>query len=584
MGMLTLKDINQAKLKQQNEPVNFFRRTKWKKKIISAHEIKKTKEETWKFFQKLGYIDSNRLYENYHNHFIRWWSGEPCVIIAASKSLDGFISKIGWDAIDGLHTMTINHVIEDYDRAECHFFLDKRFLQKTTYDIKNYHGIIFAQNTTGLKPAQNIVLFWTNNSKPTIDFETGLFCSRLSGLAALNLALIMGASPIYLLGFDDAETTSKNGYHYKNDYPGEQKNEKVFNKFQRVQKYFRMFSPWAKDIIVASDGKGLPPFRRINLDSFSRELKKIKTIKIEQQPKIAHISFTDDLNRHAAITRYAVKHCYGRHKIYKQDLKNIPQADLYILEHFQSTNNFVKRFPYKHKAIDIVHTVNCIPDNDFKKIIVLTESWKKLMAFYHIQPEKMAVINIGLDQKKYKNVWPDYDGKVFGRITRWSPGKIHPQWNDITRQILEQIPDSKCKIFTNNTGSGQRPFLKHSRMIYDNSCKINMFKGNFLKQLTIYAHVNGTFIDTFSHGVLEAMSSGLPIVLLQDKVGAVEEVAGDAAIICNSISAVKKEIIGLLEDKNKRIEYGKKSKVRANKFHYRRMVEKINGVIKQCVR
>lgn len=548
--------------------------------VIDLHHNKV--DETWNFFLKLGHIDGNTLDARNYDGIHGAWQGEPCYIVGGGPSLKDFISQIGLDFLDGKHTIGINHIIEDYHNFEWFFFLDKRFLEKTTYDINNFNGRIFAQCTTGLKPSEKITIYHCNNERPTTNINNGLFSSNLSGLAALNLAILTGANPIYLLGYGNGIKADYTNYHYKENYTGEVKKQERFNKFLRVNKRFDNFAPWKDRIVHVTEGDDIPVFKKMRIAEFKKQVvnNKLK-IEVTQLPKIVHLSFSDKIEVHADITRYMINECYGNHTLVDINKGVIPRADLYIFEHFQSTNQAICQFPYKHKAIDIVHTVNCVPPSGFKKVISLTNAWQAILKKYFIESE---VIYGGINIDSYKDIWPDYDKKVFGRITRWSPAKIHPQWNQIVKEILDSQQDSACLMYVDFMNRKNRDTLKHDRMVYDESCRIDSFKGEYLKNLSIYVHCNGSFKETLSFAVIEAMATGLPIIYLEEGTGVIREVVAGAGIECNSIQMVKDVIIEMLKDVKYREEYGKLAKERSKVFNKNIMVEYFNKVIKACLK
>ncbi len=238
---LDLTNHDVSKINKDIERKSKVDKTAWKNnKLLDCRSIKNmNKADTWEFLRKQGFIDSNKLYLNQNLKVKDIWKDEPCYIIGAGPPLKTFLDEYGWKFFDYKHTIGLNHIIEDYDRLECHFFLDRRFLNRSTYDIKNFKGTIFAQSTTGLKPFDNITIFTTQNKKPSLKFENGLFSGNFSGLAALNLALIMGANPIYLIGYGMGKTGKVESYHYKKDYTAETKDQKRFNKFVNVLKYYK---------------------------------------------------------------------------------------------------------------------------------------------------------------------------------------------------------------------------------------------------------------------------------------------------------------------------------------------------------
>lgn len=550
---------------------------------FNTPEVKErmNERETIDFLLKKGFGDNNYLeHQNYQN-IKNCWNGVPCFVIGGGPALKDFINHVGLDFLNNRHTIGINHVIEDYDKFEWFFFLDKRFLEKTKYNMANYKGRIFAQATTGLKTNGNTTIFFCQSHKPTLHIENGLYNGNLSGLSSLNLALITGANPIYLIGFGEGKGSSEKSYHYKPDYTGEVKTQKVYNKFQNVKNQYKAFTEFANRIVHVTEGNDIPYFKKMRIAEFKTRfnLNKEKII-IKQIPQIAHLSFSDDINLHADITRAVINNCYGDHRLYNINSGNVPNADLYIYEHFISTKIKADSFPYKHKAIDIVHTTNCIPTGNWKKIVVLTEAWKKYLNQHNIT-NNIEVIKGGIDIDQYKHITPDYNALVFGRITRWSQGKIHPEWNRIVSEILSEFHESKCLIYTQLDSVLNRAPLKHDRMVYDKSCQITDFKGEFLKNLSIYVHANGTFKETMSHAVIEAMATGLPIVYLAEP--AVDEILGDSAIRCQNIQEVKSNIIALLKDKEKRVHYGQLAKEKSNQYHVNNFVNGMNRIIKECI-
>ena len=111
-----------------------------------------------------------------------------------------------------------------------------------------------------------------------------------------------------------------------------------------------------------------------------------------------------------------------------------------------------------------------------------------------------------------------------------------------------------------------------------------MFKGDYLKNLSVYVHVNGSFKETLSFAVIEAMATGLPVVYLKEGTGVLEEVTDGAGIPCNTINDVRDIVVKLLKDRAMREYYGKLAKEQARRFDKSAMVQKFNEVIKQCLK
>ena len=392
------------------------------------------------------------------------WKDQPCYIIGGGPSLKDIIDTEGWSFFDGKHTIGINHAIEDYDRFEWFLFLDKRFLDLTNYNLDNFTGRIFASNKTGMKASDKITIFKTKDNQVSTQIEDGLYSSSLSGLVALNLAILTGANPIYLCGMGMTGKETAENYHYKETYTGETKSEERFRKFRRVMKHFGNFS-FYKDR-VKNIGATISPFETISFDSIRKNQPALKVL--GRDPVIAHLSFCAQVEKHADITRGIIENCYGRHSLHKFD--DIPQADLYILEHFISTRDAIKAFPHKMKSINIAHSVNCWDKGPFLSTIALTNTWKNQLVAHGMDANRISVISGGIDLDQYTQI-PDYSKAVFGRMTRWSPGKIPGWWGAFTDNMLNQNKHAECKMFVQFVHRRPAP-IQRDRLSYDNTVKI----------------------------------------------------------------------------------------------------------------
>lgn len=557
-------------------------REKEEDKKTQVLHLRDIQNDGWKFIEEKGLITDNNLRMKNYEGIKDVWAGQPCYIVGCGPSLKDWLKSYPLDWLDEKNTIGINHIIEDYDRFKWFFFLDKRFLEKTSYDLSKFEGRIFAQNTTGLNPSEKICVFKCTSASPSLEIENGLYNGNFSGIAALNLALITGADPIYLLGFGMGKGANPESYHYKNDYTGEQKTLSRYQKFLSVNRQYQAFHPYRNRVIHVSEGNDLDLFKKMRMVQFKKKHETVSAKVPLTEKTICHISFTDNISIMGELSREIINKTIGKHYLINQN-DVLMDADLYIAEHFLSTDRFINALPdrIKEKTICLVHTVNCIPKGPFKKIIALTDAWKLWL-------EKNLVGNIqtikgGINLDWYKDIHPDYSKKVFGRITRWSPGKIHPAWNGIVKEILDSVPDSRCLIYTHMDNPGQRPPLAHARMEYNCGCEIGEFKGDHLKNLSVYVHMNGSFKDTLSHAVIEAMATGLPVIYLADGTGVIEEVTGEAGIRCTTPEQVKEKILYLLGNEKLRQEYGEKSKRQALKWSSLTMINKWNELLKGCL-
>lgn len=293
---------------------------------------------------------------------------------------------------------------------------------------------------------------------------------------------------------------------------------------------------------------------------------------------ICHVSRMSDMNEWNEISRQIYNYSDGYH-IHSNisDLKQ-PKADIYMLDCIiNGAKEFVNfQKPEGSKVISIVHsTGRCFPAACSDRIITLTEADQKRMLTARVQSK---VIPCAIDMKYYNNPI-DYSRKTYGRITRYSNGKVHPNFNNVVNTVKSIYPDSECILITK---PGDRS--PNIRYIEDVKSGDNERKAKELSGMTIYADYHNTFIETFSLGLLEAMASGLCIVLYSiAPQKAMEEVLGGCGIVCRSEKEFLETIIKLLPDAPAKKSWGMKAKERARHFSIDRMIGEYNKIYQELL-
>jgi glycosyltransferase involved in cell wall biosynthesis len=424
----------------------------------------------------------------------------------------------------------------------------------------------------------NNVRFKPKNTKNEIslNIEDGLFNASSSGLCALNLALITGANPIYIVGIDGTGTA--NNHHYKESYTGETKTDKMVDKYAGNIGYYKYFEKYKDRIKNLSKESLISIFEKVELPP----KEKLIYSKEKKSFTVCHVMTFNEMEKMGDISRQIFDQTDGKH-IYCNINQTPPKADIYLLECFINGWNKYKAFrkPEGSKVVSLIHSSGqCQPADCSDKTITITNSWKEIIRRKF--GKDSDVIYAGIDSSLY-NKEIDYTSKGFGRITRYSQGKIHPQWNNVAKNILDYDKDSYCVMITSKESSQ----LKHERYIIDDSVKINEHekKVERLAGLSIYADMHNTFVETFSLGLLEAMATGLCIVLYSaSPQPAMVEVLGNTGIICKSVSEFEGTIKELLNDTHRKSEYGKLAKERAKMFSIDSMVNKYNRVFNELIR
>jgi glycosyltransferase involved in cell wall biosynthesis len=549
--------------------------------LQDIHRIKKLRiERFWQYLDDAGRVDfSFKKNLGPFKGIKDCWKNEPCIVVGAGPSLKGF----DFSRLKNIHSIGINHVIEDYSDFDWFLFLDQRFLKKTTYDLKKYKGKIFCQNTCFVHPGTDTVKFKTIKHRKEIDLDIakGLYNGCLSGLAALHLALISGANPIYLIGIDCGGGVYYD-FHYKKDYTGATRSQERWQKYRGTANYFKKFSKWKNRVINLSDISNIKIFKKKNISEVLVLNPKKGKIEVNKKPTICHVISMNNMSEMGDISRQIYEKSWGNH-VFSHIEKELPKADIYFLECFINKSQKFKEFKSKYKnskIISLIHSSSsCVPSKNSHKVIVLTKVWQELMKKRGINSE---VINAAINMENYIHEI-DYSKKIFGRITRYSPGKVHPEWNNIARKVLEKYEDAKCIMYTKKT----KKILQHKRMIIDDSISIaeHAKKAKKLSELTIFADMHNTFIETFSLCLLEAMATGLCIILhSKNPQPAMIEILGNSGIVCNTPKQFEEKLIKLLPDTDCKKEWGLKAKKRAKEFTIDKMIEKYNKVFKEVLK
>jgi glycosyltransferase involved in cell wall biosynthesis len=559
-------------------------------RMRDMHKLKRWQNfkinKTWEKLDDVGRIMLDmkvRLGNQYGNFYgIKdAWQNEPCFVIGAGGNLRGFDLK----KLAGYHTIGINHMIEYWDGYEWFIFLDNRFLNRTNYNINNFKGKIFSSNRCSMLSDH---LDWYRfkvkpyNSEPDLMIQKGLFNGALTGLCALNLALISGANPIYMLGMDCIPYDEK-GYHYKKEYNGEIKTEEKYKKYRGANRYFAKFKKWSKRIINVNKGF-IETFPDVSIDELEKRLvkmpKPIKKPKIEikqKVPTICHMITMSNMSVMGDISRQVYSLSWGNH-IFCNINKKPPKADIYLLECFingaQQYMQFQKPNP-NAKVISLIHSSGrCLPARCSDRVITLTAGWQSVL---RKRGYDSIVIPAGIDIKKY-NKKINYGSKIFGRITRWSSGKVHPNWNNVVKKVLSLHRDAKCIMITKTNNK-----IQNKRVMYVENIKINdhQKKINTLSQMCVHADMHNTFQETFSLCLLEAMASGLACIMYSKAPQpSMIEILSDAGIICLNEQDFTRQLVRLLQDTEMKREYGMKAKQRACNYTIEKMIGKYNKTFK----
>jgi len=169
------------------------------------------------------YANNDKVVDKFTND---QWKGNPCFIIGGGESLKGF----DFSLLKDRKTIGVNRAFEVFD-ADVLYFMDCPFYREiidgkmdtfTQSNIKD-RWKMFPGIKVSLTPMNSsifekgvYVIRRLEEKKISRDLHTGMYGGNNSGTGALMLAAILGASPIYLLGFD---FKIKESTHWHSGYP-----------------------------------------------------------------------------------------------------------------------------------------------------------------------------------------------------------------------------------------------------------------------------------------------------------------------------------------------------------------------------
>lgn len=189
---------------------------------------------------------------------------QKCFIIGSGKSVDALdLSKL-----DGHFTIAINFMYRVYYKTKSVFFIDKDVIERNggaaVPELLAYNGLIFCSMRSGydvIDKRKNVIPFSLNGTEPSMNINDGLFGKLLSGMSALNLALILGYDKIYLLGFDGYVQAQQrvNNYGGANKYYDAEWWGKRFAGFKK-------FEPWKSRIYNCNPKSALKEFQYISYE------------------------------------------------------------------------------------------------------------------------------------------------------------------------------------------------------------------------------------------------------------------------------------------------------------------------------
>jgi len=136
------------------------------------------------------------------------WLGETVYIIGGGPSLENF----NWNNLIGKKTIAINKSILSYPNANILYWTDSRVYGWYKNEIDNFSGlkVTIRDHVTY---TDDIKIMKKGNKYGLEEAKDTLCHGNNSGYAAINLAYLLGAKKIVLLGYDMRNVGTKGHYH-----------------------------------------------------------------------------------------------------------------------------------------------------------------------------------------------------------------------------------------------------------------------------------------------------------------------------------------------------------------------------------
>lgn len=126
------------------------------------------------------------------------WKGEAAFIIGGGSSLKGF----NFDRLIGKgRAIAVNNAFETCPWADYLFFADRRWYDWNHDKLADFPGTIVSRSGITSKHGEKIHRIGRTNRHP-LSRSSNLVAGFCGGANAINMAYILGANPIFLLGFD----------------------------------------------------------------------------------------------------------------------------------------------------------------------------------------------------------------------------------------------------------------------------------------------------------------------------------------------------------------------------------------------
>jgi hypothetical protein len=199
------------------------------------------------------------------------WKDQEVFIIGGGTSLKTF----NWDLLINERTIGCNDAFKLGNKVcEICVFGDTKWFERHQHDLAKFKGAVFTNQNT-LYKTRLPWLYWMQR-EPTGFHKASLGWNDNTGAVAINLALILGAKKIYLLGFDMKLDPTQGKYRQANwhenhvDNPDPEIYDKFNTAFRKLPASLEKNFPGV-EVINVTDDSDLVVFPKVSAKKFWKE-------------------------------------------------------------------------------------------------------------------------------------------------------------------------------------------------------------------------------------------------------------------------------------------------------------------------
>jgi len=200
------------------------------------------------------------------------WDGKDVFVIGGGDSLRFF----NWDLLDDEFTIGCNNAFQlGSSICKICIFGDVAFWKKYEKELEAFDGVVFTNSPSLFQKGAKHPWLWVMERSAIGLHTTKLGWNNNVGSSAINLALILGAKRVFLLGFDMC--LSKDGKSHYHEGAIREPNQTTLNDFIRGFKNVKTDLSKFPDseVINVSDCSRLDVFSKVGFLDFWKERTKI---------------------------------------------------------------------------------------------------------------------------------------------------------------------------------------------------------------------------------------------------------------------------------------------------------------------